>query len=197
MLAASAISRWPWSSSVPSASTTEPASTPNTGCRLTCAKRPIWGRTHSWPSWRSRSSRRRCAGSLQRAGNQGQRHRPRGGRQSHAGSHDVLDRPDLRVLADQARCQAAGDRLESRIIIDSMHLGRYLGISDLMVEAPPAGNQQTPPAAPPNRGYRATTGWCSAARPKSANFDHRVSVSVDLAIAPDDQATLVFTPPAS
>jgi hypothetical protein len=29
-------------------------------------------------------------------------------------------------------------RLESRIIIDSMHLGRYLGMSDLMVEAPPA-----------------------------------------------------------
>ena len=29
-------------------------------------------------------------------------------------------------------------KLESRIIIDSMHLGRYLGINDLMVEAPPA-----------------------------------------------------------
>ena len=28
-------------------------------------------------------------------------------------------------------------RLESRIIIDSTHLGRYLGITDLMVEAPP------------------------------------------------------------
>src|ERR1700739_2316462 len=27
-------------------------------------------------------------------------------------------------------------KLESRIIIDSMHLGRYMGMSDLMVEAP-------------------------------------------------------------
>jgi hypothetical protein len=58
-------------------------------------------------------------------------------------------------------------KLESRIIIDSMHLGRYLGISH---------------------------GLVFTGTPKSANFDKRVSVSVDLSIAGADRATLVLTP---
>ena len=33
-------------------------------------------------------------------------------------------------------------KLESRIIIDSAHLGRFMGINDLMVEAPAAGHQR-------------------------------------------------------
>lgn len=84
--------------------------------------------------------------------------------------------------------------LESRIIIDSMHLGRYLGINDLMVETPPqesndATGGTTESGISGNRGL-----VFSGTPPKSANFDHRVSVSVDLSIAPDDPATLVFTP---
>ncbi len=84
-------------------------------------------------------------------------------------------------------------KLESRIIIDSMHLGRYLGINDLMVEAPP---QETNNATggTTESGISGSHGLVFSGTPKSANFDHRVSVSVDLAIAPDDQATLVFTP---
>ena len=84
-------------------------------------------------------------------------------------------------------------KLESRIIIDSMHLGRYLGISDLMVEAPP---QETNNATggTTESGISGSHGLVFSGTPKSANFDHRVSVSVDLAIAPDDQATLVVTP---
>jgi hypothetical protein len=84
-------------------------------------------------------------------------------------------------------------KLESRIIIDSMHLGRYLGISDLMVEAPP---QETNNATggTTESGISGSHGLVFSGTPKSANFDHRVSVSVDLSIAPDDQATLVFTP---
>jgi len=39
-----------------------------------------------------------------------------------------LIRPDARLPVG---------KLESRIIIDSVHLGRYMGITDLMVEAPP------------------------------------------------------------
>ncbi|MGB8386967.1 mannan chain length control protein LmeA [Mycobacterium sp.] len=84
-------------------------------------------------------------------------------------------------------------KLESRIIIDSMHLGRYLGISDLMVEAPP---QETNNATggTTESGISGSHGLVFSGTPKSANFDHRVSVSVDLSIAPDDQATLVVTP---
>jgi hypothetical protein len=84
-------------------------------------------------------------------------------------------------------------KLESRIIIDSMHLGRYMGISDLMVEAPP---QETNDATggTTESGISGNHGLVFSGTPKSADFDHRVSVSVDLSIAPDDQTTLIFTP---
>jgi hypothetical protein len=84
-------------------------------------------------------------------------------------------------------------RLESRIIIDSMHLGRYLGMSDLMVEAPPAETNNAT-GGTTESGISSSHGLVFSGTPKLANFDHRVSVSVDLSIAPDDQATLVFTP---
>ena len=84
-------------------------------------------------------------------------------------------------------------KLESRIIIDSMHLGRYMGISDLMVEAPP---QETNDATggTTESGISGSHGLVFSGTPRSADFDHRVSVSADLSIAPDDQATLVITP---
>lgn len=84
-------------------------------------------------------------------------------------------------------------KLESRIILDSMHLGRYMGISDLMVEAPP---QETDDATggTTESGISGSHGLVFSGTPKSADFDHRVSVSVDLSISPEDQATLVFTP---
>jgi LmeA-like phospholipid-binding len=84
-------------------------------------------------------------------------------------------------------------RLESRIIIDSMHLGRYLGMNDLMVEAPPAETNNAT-GGTTESGISSGHGLVFSGTPKSADFDHRVSVSVDLAIAPDDPATLVFTP---
>lgn len=84
-------------------------------------------------------------------------------------------------------------RLESRIIIDSTHLGRYMGISDLMVEAPPA-ETNTATGGVTASGISGSRGLVFSGTPKSAGFDHRVSVSVDLSIAADDEATLVFTP---
>ncbi len=85
-------------------------------------------------------------------------------------------------------------KLESRIIIDSTHLGRYMGMSDLMVEAPPQEiNNAT--GGTTASGISGSHGLVfSGTPPKSANFDRRVSVGVDLSIDPDDQATLVFTP---
>jgi len=83
--------------------------------------------------------------------------------------------------------------LESRIIIGSMHLGRYLGIIDLMVEAPPQESNDAT-GGTTESGISGSHGLVFSGTPTSANFDHRVSVSVDLSIAPDDPATLVFTP---
>jgi hypothetical protein len=84
-------------------------------------------------------------------------------------------------------------KLESRIIIDSMHLGRYMGMTDLMVEAPPK-ETNTATGGTTESGISGSHGLVFSGTPKAANFDHRVSVSMDLSIAPDDQATLVFTP---
>lgn len=84
-------------------------------------------------------------------------------------------------------------KLESRVIIDSTHLGRYLGISDLMVEAPPK-ETNTATGGVTASGISDSHGVVFSGTPHSANFEHRVSVSVDLSIAPDDQAALVITP---
>lgn len=84
-------------------------------------------------------------------------------------------------------------KLESRIIIDSLHLGRYLGIADLMVEAPP---QETNNATggTTESGISGSHNLVFTGTPKSAHFNKRVSVAVDLSIASDDKTTLVFTP---
>jgi hypothetical protein len=84
-------------------------------------------------------------------------------------------------------------KLESRIIIDSLHLGRYMGIRDLMVEAPP---QETNDATggTTESGISGSHGLVFTGTPKSAHFDKRVSVAMDLSIAGDDKTTLVFTP---
>ena len=84
-------------------------------------------------------------------------------------------------------------RLESRIIIDSMHLGRYLGMSDLMVEAPPAETNNAT-GGTTESGISGSHDLVFSGTPKSAHFGKRVSVAVDLSMAPDDNTTLVFTP---
>jgi hypothetical protein len=84
-------------------------------------------------------------------------------------------------------------KLESRIIIDSRHLGRYLGIRDLIVEAPPqVTNSDT--GGTTESGISGSHGLVFTGTPRSAHFDKRVSISVDLSIAGDDKTTLVFTP---
>ena len=84
-------------------------------------------------------------------------------------------------------------KLESRIIIDSVHLGRYLGITDLMVEAP---QQETNDATggTTESGISGSHGLVFTGTPKSANFDKRVSISVDLSMEGLDRSTLVLTP---
>ena len=83
-------------------------------------------------------------------------------------------------------------KLESRIIIDSNHLGRYFGIDDLMVEAPHEATNNTT-GGTTQSGISSPRRLLFSGTPKTADFEHRVSVSVDLSIAADDQETLVFT----
>lgn len=84
-------------------------------------------------------------------------------------------------------------KLESRIIIDSTHLGRYLGITDLMVEAPPQDTNDAT-GGTTESGISSSRGLVFTGTPASAHFHKRVSVSVDLSITGNDRATLVFTP---
>lgn len=84
-------------------------------------------------------------------------------------------------------------KLESRIIIDSLHLGRYLGITDLMVEAPPQDTNDAT-GGTTESGISGGRGLVFTGTPRAAHFDKRVSVSVDLTIAGGDRSTLVFTP---
>ncbi|MGY4709501.1 mannan chain length control protein LmeA [Mycolicibacterium sp. CBM1] len=83
-------------------------------------------------------------------------------------------------------------KLESRIIIDSGHLGRFIGIKDLMVEAP---SKETNDATggTTESGISGSKGLVFTGTPRQADLTKPVSVAVDLSMAGDDQTTLVFT----
>jgi hypothetical protein len=84
-------------------------------------------------------------------------------------------------------------RLESRIIIDSRHLGQYLGIKDLMVEAPSPDTNGTP-VDTTESGISDSHGLVFTGTPTAAGLTKPVSVSVDLSMTGTDRTTLVFTP---
>lgn len=83
-------------------------------------------------------------------------------------------------------------KLESRIIIDSLHLGRYLGIRDLIVEAP-SKDTNNATGGTTESGISGSHGLVFSGTPRAAHFDKRVSVAVDLSMADDDKTTLVLT----
>jgi hypothetical protein len=95
------------------------------------------------------------------------------------------------LVSSQAKLPVG--KLESRVIIDSVHLGRFLGISDLMVEAPPRETNDAT-GGTTESGISDSHGLVFTGTPKSANFGKRVSVSVDLSMAGADRSTLVLTP---
>jgi hypothetical protein len=84
-------------------------------------------------------------------------------------------------------------KLESRIIIDSRHLGGYIGIKDLRVEAP-AEDTNDSTGGTTESGISGNKGLVFTGTPAKAGFDKLVSVTVDLSIAGPGQATLVLTP---
>lgn len=79
-------------------------------------------------------------------------------------------------------------QVESRIIIDSTHLGRLLGIADLMVNAPDTDE------APTESGISGSTGLIFTGTPPVPTITEPISVAVDLAITGIDRSTLICAP---
>ncbi|MDA0252190.1 MAG: mannan chain length control protein LmeA [Actinobacteria bacterium] len=84
-------------------------------------------------------------------------------------------------------------KLESRIIIDSRHVGGFIGIKDLNVEAP-AKDTNDATGGTTESGISGNRGLVFTGTPTKAGFNELVSVTIDLSIAGPDQTTLVFTP---
>ena len=84
-------------------------------------------------------------------------------------------------------------KLESRIIIDSRHLGGFIGIKDLTVEAPAADTNDAT-GGTTESGISGNKGLVFTGTPTKAGLDKPVSVTIDLSVAGPDQTTLVFTP---
>ena len=81
-------------------------------------------------------------------------------------------------------------KLEGRIIIDSVHLGRFMQITDLTVESPPKDTNDAT-GGTTESGISSNVGLIFTGTPKAAGFGKKVSVSVDLAMAGPGKTTLV------
>jgi hypothetical protein len=94
------------------------------------------------------------------------------------------------LIPPQARL--AVGKVESRIIIDSTHLGRYLGIPDLLVEAPTVETNDST-GGTTESGISGNRGLVFTGTPRSAGFDQKVSIAVDLSVTGPEATTLVMT----
>lgn len=104
--------------------------------------------------------------------------------------HDI-DLADASWLIEpQARLPVG--KAESRIIIDSTHVGRFMGIPDLLVEAPTRESNDAT-GGTTESGISSDRGVVFTGTPNKADFDKRVSVAVDLEVAGPDRTTLVMT----
>ena len=83
-------------------------------------------------------------------------------------------------------------KVESRIIIDSTHVGRFMDIPDLLVEAPPRETNDAT-GGTTESGISSNRGLVFTGTPKNAGYDRKVSIAVDLSIVGSDRTTLVFT----
>lgn len=81
--------------------------------------------------------------------------------------------------------------LESRIIVDSTHVGRFMGVKDLLIEAPT--DESNDPASITESGISDPNGIVLTGTPRSAGLTERVSVSVDVSVSGPDKNTLVIT----
>lgn len=84
------------------------------------------------------------------------------------------------------------EKLESRIIIDSTHMGRYMGIPDLLIEAPTRETEDSTGGVTES-GISSNQGVVLTGTPNKAGFDERVSIAVDLSVTGPESTTLVVT----
>lgn len=117
---------------------------------------------------------------------------PVAGKVSYEATLYSIDVPKDSWLID-AESELPVAEVESRIIIDSTHLGRFMGIPDLLVEAP-AKETNNATGGTTESGISGSKGLVFTGTPKAADFDERVSISVDLSVAGPGRTTLVFTP---
>lgn len=83
-------------------------------------------------------------------------------------------------------------KAESRIIIDSTHVGRFMGIPDLLVEAPTRESNDAT-GGTTESGISSNQGVVFTGTPRKAGLDDRVSIAVDLTVTGADETTLVMT----
>jgi hypothetical protein len=118
-------------------------------------------------------------------------------------AHPVVGKVSLEAtlhgvdLAGSSWLVGAGARLplgelESRIIVDSTHVGRFMGIKDLLVEAPPK-DPNSSIGGKTESGISDSHGVVFTGTPSSAGLNEKVSVSVDLSVTGENNSTLVFT----
>jgi LmeA-like phospholipid-binding len=115
---------------------------------------------------------------------------PVAGKASYEATLYSIALPDDSWLID-AKTKLSVGKVESRILIDSTHLGRFMGIPDLLVEAPPKETNNAT-GGTTESGISGNKGLVFTGTPKAAEFDERVSVSVDLSVAGPDRTTLVL-----
>ncbi|BBY25958.1 mannan chain length control protein LmeA [Mycolicibacterium sediminis] len=84
-------------------------------------------------------------------------------------------------------------KIESRIIVDSTHLGRFMNIKDLLVEAP---SRETNDATggTTESGISDSRGLVFTGTPTASGFMEKVSIAVDLTMTGADRNTIVLTP---
>ena len=116
---------------------------------------------------------------------------PVAGRVSYEATLYDIDLPKDSWLID-TKTPLPVRKVESRIIIDSTHVGRFMGIPDLLVEAPPK-ETNNPTGGTTESGISSNKGLVFTGTPKAADFDKKVSVAVDLSVAGPEQTTLVLT----
>jgi LmeA-like phospholipid-binding len=116
---------------------------------------------------------------------------PVAGKVSYEATLYSVDLPKDSWLIDASTRLPAG-KVESRLIVDSTHLGRFMGIPDLLVEAPPE-ETNTATGGTTESGISGNKGLVFTGTPTAAGFDKKVSISVDLSVTGPNQTTLVFT----
>jgi LmeA-like phospholipid-binding len=116
---------------------------------------------------------------------------PVAGKVSYEATLYSVDVPTDSWLID-AETELPVGKAESRIMIDSTHLGRFMGIPDLLVETP-LKEANNPTGGTTESGISGNKGLVFTGTPRAAGFDEKVSISVDLSVAGPDQTTLALT----